>query len=107
MDLWRNFIKGDRLAFDSLMQQHINILFCYGCKFSKDEELVKDAIQELFIRIWETRLNLCSDVKPKPYLMASLRRLLHRKIKRDLNTVPFSSLDDNSIFFDVEMSVEQ
>src|SRR5690606_19176547 len=107
MELWRKFINGDKLAFDSLMQEHVNILFCYGCKFSKDQELVKDAIQELFIRIWETRQNLSSEVKPRPYLMASLRRLLHRKIKQGIHVVPFSSVDDNLNFFDIEMSVEQ
>lgn len=107
MNIWCKFIKGDKLAFNSLMQVYFNVLFCYGCKFSKDQELVKDTIQELFIRIWETRENLSIDVKPKPYLMASLRRALHRKIKKEPYKISYSDLWDNINFFDFEISVEQ
>lgn len=77
--MWQRFIAGEVVAFDYLMSSHFRSLFHYGSKFSKDKEFVKDCIQDLFLSLWERRDNLSSDIVVKPYLMASLRRLMHRK----------------------------
>jgi hypothetical protein len=76
--LWQDFLAGEVSAFEKLMSDNFRLLFRYGSKFSKDRELVKDSIQDLFMILWEKRDNLSSDAAVKPYLMASLRRLMHR-----------------------------
>lgn len=104
--IWQRFLSGEMEAFDKLMTLHFRTLFHYGSKFSRDQEFVKDNIQDLFLLLWEKRANLNAQIPVRPYLMASLRRLMHRNVKnRPL-------LDDTGVEeiigrFDIEFSVEE
>jgi RNA polymerase sigma factor (sigma-70 family) len=106
-NLWKSFRTGDKLAFGQLMRENFRHLFSYGSKFCDDSELVKDVIQELFLKLWEKRLNLCDDVNPKAYLTASLRRALHRKIQSQSKFSSYSELNQLECSFDLEISVEE
>ena len=103
--LWRRFLTGDSDAFDTLMSTHYRSLFQYGSKFSRDREFVKDSIQDLFLKLWEKRENLDSDAQVKPYMMASLRRLMHRSITSK-SWVGNEPLEDTEASFEIEFSVE-
>jgi RNA polymerase sigma factor (sigma-70 family) len=100
---WQAFLKGDIKAFDRLMSNHYRGLFQYGAKFSSDFNFVKDAIQDLFLYLWENRTKLAQEVSVKVYLMASLRRRMHRCKNNDLLDV---TILDESRLFDFEFSVE-
>lgn len=104
--LWRRFLAGDTEAFDVLMTSHFRSLFQYGSKFSKDKEFVKDCIQDLFLILWEKRENLNGDAQVRPYMMASLRRLMHRSITSK-GWVGDESLEESDGTFEIEFSVEQ
>ncbi len=104
---WKTFIEGNKTSFGELMKIFYRPLFNYGNKFLKDEELVKDTIQELFIRIWSSKERLSADVNPKAYLFASLRRALYRKIQAQSKTVLLFDGEDGALFFDFEVSAEQ
>ncbi len=106
-NLWKSFRTGDKLAFGQLMRENFRHLFSYGSKFSDDDELVKDVIQDLFLKLWEKRLNLSEDVNPKAYLTASLRRALHRKIQSQSKFSNYSELNELECSFNLEISVEQ
>lgn len=102
--IWDRFLEGDKVAFGELMKTHFNTLFHYGTKFSKDKEFIKDCIQDLFLQLWESRQNLSNNVMVKPYLMASLRRRIHR------STLPFYFSDilmESKDSFDIEFSIEE
>lgn len=73
-NLWHELKHGDRSAFNSLIRLHYQLLFNYGSKISKDQSLVEDCIQELFIYLWEHRSTLADVVVVKAYLIKSLRR---------------------------------
>ncbi len=103
--LWKRTLVGNVPAFERLMDSHFRLLFEYGLKFSSDEEFVKDKIQDLFLYIWEKRQNLKSDIPVKPYLMASLRRMMHRSQNTTLVYNP--SLENHPTLFDVKFSVEK
>jgi RNA polymerase sigma factor (sigma-70 family) len=103
--LWQDFLAGEVSAFEKLMSDNFRLLFRYGSKFSKDRELVKDSIQDLFMILWEKRDNLSSDAAVKPYLMASLRRLMHRQVS-SRTWVGGEALQDEDDYFEIEFSVE-
>ena len=102
---WKLFLAGDAHAFESLMSRHFQALFHYGSKFSRDREFVKDCIQDLFLNLWEKRENLGSDVVVRAYLMASLRRQMHRAAQSRLPADESEDLEDG--LFDMCLSVEQ
>ena len=51
-DIWDRFKSGDKEAFAVLYNLHIDSLYHYGTKFCKDEEVIKDALQEIFIEFY-------------------------------------------------------
>ncbi|KAA9347166.1 RNA polymerase sigma factor [Larkinella humicola] len=104
--VWQQFLSGDTVAFAYLMSSHFQVLFRYGSKFSKDKEFVKDCIQDLFLIIWERRDRLSAEVAVKPYLMASLRRLMNRS-GQSRTGLSDELPSDNEEVFDIEYSVEE
>ncbi|GGB83377.1 RNA polymerase sigma factor [Dyadobacter sediminis] len=104
--LWQNFLVGDVRSFEKLMSDHFRLLFRYGSKFSKDREFVKDSIQDLFMMLWEKRDNLNPEAAVKPYLMASLRRLMHRQLSERTGQGGQASQEVEN-YFAVEFSVEE
>ena len=81
-DLWENFKRGDPDALSYIYEQHVQLLFRYGKKFTSDNELVKDTIQDLFFDLIRTRRNLGSTDSIKFYLIASFRRKLTLSLKK-------------------------
>lgn len=104
--LWQDFLTGDMKAFERLMSGSFRFLFNYGSKFSKDREFVKDSIQDLFLVLWEKKENLNPDAVVRPYLMASLRRLMHRQSSARA-WAGSESLNGDDEHFEIEFSVEE
>jgi RNA polymerase sigma factor (sigma-70 family) len=71
--LWQNFLQGDKEALSGIFLDVHDDLFRYGIKLSGNENLVKDAIQDLFLKLWKNRSNLKPVENLKPYLFKSLR----------------------------------
>ena len=107
LHIWQSFLEGNKSSFEELMRLHYKTLFNYGSKYSLDAELVKDCIQELFIGLWDRRLRLSTNVNPKAYLLASLRRALHRKMQAENRLLKFQDKAGSSGFLDFELSVEE
>lgn len=105
--LWKLFLSGDKPAFEALIALHFRHLVNYGTKFTDDKELVKDTIQELFIRFWDKKENLSEDVNPRAYLTASLRRALHRKIQSHSRFQSFTDFENTNTAFELEISIEE
>jgi RNA polymerase sigma factor (sigma-70 family) len=105
--LWQDFLAGDVPSFEKLMADNFRMLFQYGSKFSKDREFVKDSIQDLFLILWEKKSNLNPDAAVKPYLMASLRRLMRRNLTSSSRIeVEVLRDEDDDDFHGIECSVE-
>jgi RNA polymerase sigma factor (sigma-70 family) len=78
---WRAFKNGDWEAYTSLYNDYFKLLNNYGYKFTKDINLIEDAIHDLFVRLWTTRNNLGDPASVKNYLYKSLRNTILRKMQ--------------------------
>jgi RNA polymerase sigma factor (sigma-70 family) len=103
--LWSLMKAGDKSAFEYIYRISVDPLFNYGKKFSRDEALVEDVIQDLFIYIWNNREKLSSTDSIKAYLFISLRRSLFKKLK-EKNKYQLSS-DHVDIFKGTEFAMEE
>lgn len=74
--LWEEFIKGEKYALSHIYYLNVDKLFRYGKKFSADDELVKDTIQDLFFDLIRTRNKLGPTDHIYFYLIKALRRRL-------------------------------
>jgi RNA polymerase sigma factor (sigma-70 family) len=115
--LWNAFKKGDWEAYTSLYHAYYRLLNNYGYKFTKDTNLIEDAIHDLFITLWANRDNLGNPISVKNYLYKSIRNILFRKIKaesrffdlqEDNESIPFEvSYDHQMILNEEEKSLQQ
>lgn len=86
-DLWELF-KHERIesrntqVFDYIYLKYFPVLFRYGHKFSKDGELVKDIIQDLFVYLKTKGKGLGTTTSIKFYLYKAYRRRISRHLKR-------------------------
>ncbi|WP_229313474.1 RNA polymerase sigma factor [Larkinella terrae] len=104
--LWKDLVLGNEQALGSLMRLHYRSLLNYGQKFIRDEEFLKDCIQELFIEIWNRKLTLSSPDNVKAYLFSSLRRKIYREVNKLPLFSPHESADGGDSSVHVEFSPE-
>jgi RNA polymerase sigma factor (sigma-70 family) len=73
---WQQFLEGTQQALADIFLFHHDDLFRYGLKLTGNQEMVKDCIQDLFLKLWKNRHNLQMVHSVKPYLFKSLRNHL-------------------------------
>ena len=95
--IWDRFREGDSNAFEIIYERNINTLTNYGRRLSDDDELVKDAIHDVFIDLWRRRQNLGPTNSIKFYLIKAYRRNLVKKI---VTAKRFDSHDEKMGTFD-------
>jgi RNA polymerase sigma factor (sigma-70 family) len=104
------FISGDDKAYSVLYERYVDILFSYGMGFTPNRELVKDCIQDIFIRIFIHRKHLKEIDNVKLYLFIAFKNALFNYFKRDESSrrVYRDETEFNTAepVFDVEFSVE-
>ena len=96
--LWNQFRNGNADAFGELIRVHYQDLFHYGTRFTRDEELVKDCLQDLFLELWTNRLTISETSFVKYYLLKALRRRLGRKIGRSRHAASWDELHFETLF---------
>jgi RNA polymerase sigma factor (sigma-70 family) len=102
--IWDDFRNGEKYALSHIYHHHIQMLYRYGKKFTRDEDLIKDNIQELFFDLIRTSKNLGETDNISFYLMASFRR----KLSRNRNKREFISYrpDDKDMQAEIIYSYE-
>jgi RNA polymerase sigma factor (sigma-70 family) len=86
--IWESFKAGNKEAFAQLYNQYVQVLFRYGTKLCPCDDLVKDAIQEVFLDLYQKRQN--NKTNPdnlKYYLILALKRNLIKKMQRQRRVV--------------------
>jgi RNA polymerase sigma factor (sigma-70 family) len=83
--LWRRFKSGNESAFIEIYRRYFDALFVYGCQFTKREELVEDAVQDLFLNLRKRRERLGDTDNIRFYLFVSLKRRLVRELSKWYN----------------------
>lgn len=81
--LWTALRGGDEHAFSQLYDRYFGLLFRYGCKLTADRAVVKDCIQDLFVRIWNGTGGQMAPRNVRQYLLVSLRRSILRAVQRN------------------------
>ena len=91
--------EKDHAFWGDLFQCYYNDLYYYGLKIVPLPDLVKDAIQDVFILVWDRRKKLIND-NLKSYLLISLKRDLLRKIS--VTPLPQDISAQNEFTFSIE-----
>lgn len=96
--VWDSFKNGDKEAFATLYYRFSKLLMQNCFKFSTDKNLIEDCIHDLFLEIWNNKLNLVTPESVKAYLLCSTQRKIVQQLKKNRNI-------QNKIGNDVELKV--
>jgi len=80
-ECWSAFKKGDEKAFVVLHDLFFHALYEYALRMLQDPDLAYDAIQELFLKLWEKKSTLPDVQFVKAYLMRCLRCAILNKLR--------------------------
>lgn len=82
--LWNHFRSGDEEAYTELARRHYRMLLHYGQRFTPNQQIIEDALQDVLVNLWLRRAFIQDTPSVKFYLLKSFR---HRILK---NIKPFS-----------------
>ncbi len=101
---WQQSLKNDTASFGHIHASLFQGLYCYAAKLLNDEELADDAIQDLFIKVWNKRSSIGDLQKVKAYFYTALRR----QVLNQLRDLKLRHLKINmSVQPDIEFSHEE
>lgn len=80
--LWQRATQDDEAAFTELLHRYSPRLLGYGRKWSHDDELVKDCVQDVLAELWLARHRLASPESLRAYLLASVRHRIGKLTRR-------------------------
>jgi RNA polymerase sigma factor (sigma-70 family) len=103
--IWNDFLKGENYALSHIYYGNIQLLFRYGRKFIKDNELIKDTIQDMFLDLIRTKENLGETDNIRYYLIRSFRRKLFRNLRQQNNIIGGQNIRDPIVI--ISYSAEQ
>lgn len=105
LDVWIRFRSGDQSAFSEIYEEFIDSLFAYGSKITRDRELVKDCVQDIFVDLQRLQPNLHHPEYIEFYLFKSLKNAILRKAKENkrTNSLPIEEM----VSFDLQFNIEQ
>ena len=84
---WRKFLKdGDEQSFSLIYNRHIDKLYTYGVQLGYHDETCKDAIQDVFFKLFTSRENLKQVNNLGAYLFKSFKNRLIDIARKDSKT---------------------
>lgn len=103
--IWEEFRAGSDEALSYIYQTYTNKLYNYGRQFSPNAELVRDAIQDLFCEIIQSRERLGTTTSIKYYLFASLKHKLARHLQKEGKLI-YTDINKDDGGFEIDLADE-
>lgn len=100
--LWDYLSTGDGIALEVLYRRYFSSLYNYGRSLCCNEDLVKDSIQDLFMKIYNSKKSP-SPRFIKAYLFKILRNRIYDKMHSAIVDLPIEEVDFELIIVDAEL----
>lgn len=90
-ELFGSLAKGDEQAYEKLYRLYFPRLYSFSFKIINDSGLAKDVVQNVFIKVWETRASFSFN-NPEAFIYqmvrnASLNYIRHLKVVDNLKSI--------------------
>lgn len=104
--IWLSYREGDELAFRQLYDMYNTGLMQYGFRFTQNQHVIEESVQDLFIKLWQNRKNIGPTPSVKFYLYKSFRRILARKLEYLPDTTAYTE-EDGKLQFRFEIGQDE
>jgi RNA polymerase sigma-70 factor (ECF subfamily) len=81
--LWDSIKNGNHQSFSVFYDTHIQALDRYAQRMTKDNQLIADAIQDVFLEVWKNRQTLNQPTSWRYYLLAMVRNRIIKLAKNE------------------------
>lgn len=88
--------SDETVVFLNLYKSLYQDLYRYGYRLSRDKDITKDSIQQMFFELWSKEDRFKSVEKIRPYLLKYLHRKILREITIKNNSTKHSYLDNQN-----------
>ena len=105
-DLLQRLQQNDEEALALLMKMYYDDLYNYAARFTKDDGLIKDCIQEVFISLWQRRETVGAILSPKYYFLRAIKNKVLKSLDKSIRKVTSGYLQEDYDFFH-EFSIER
>ncbi len=105
MEVLFRFQSGDQAAFGEIYSGFIDSLLSYGLKITRDHELVKDCIQDIFVNFHKLNPNLHHPEYIEFYLFRSLKNAIRYKFQEN-NRSKAHAIEEIAAF-EIRYNIEQ
>lgn len=85
--------KRDKVAFNTLYYKYHTYLYALALRYLKSKELAEDAVQHVFIKLWETTQALNIDINVKNYLYTMTKNHILNQIRDNKETISLNYID--------------
>ena len=95
-NLWQKVKRGNIKAFETLYKCYFPSLCLYSCGLIPDEELVKEIVNDVFLKIWDKRreINIQSGIKPYLFRCVHNACLDHMRLKKSIRYYQKTDITD-------------
>ena len=93
--LWIEFLDGNELAFSRLYLLFFDDLLAYGHRVGGDDKMVEDAIQDLFVKLYQKKIELQDNTKLRPFLFRALKNQIYNQHLRNSKLRSLENYDFN------------
>ena len=105
-DLLQRLLQNDEEALALLMKMYYDDLYNYAARFTKDDGLIKDCIQEVFISLWQRRETVGVILSPKYYFLRAIKNKVLKSLHKNIRKITSGHLQEDYDFFH-EFSIER
>ena len=95
-ELWAELRNGNINAVEALYRKYYALLLNYGNKCTPNNEIVRDCIQELFVKLCNSK-HISYTESPRAYLLKSIRNLISDKQTSLTHKSEYLSFNDDVI----------
>ncbi|MEK6479975.1 RNA polymerase sigma-70 factor [Catalinimonas sp. 4WD22] len=90
--LFHQLKLGNESAFEQIYHLYKRPLFNFALRYIKDQALAEDALQEIFIKLWNNKENLDEKLSVKAFLFTCLKNHLLNVIRSEQKRIKYAAL---------------
>lgn len=98
---WQGVRMGHAGAMMELYERHYDGLYNYALKICRNADTASDCVQEMFLRIWESRHSLTDVRQPKPYLFRVLRNVTIDWLRKNTRLLLQDEIGSDALLFEL------
>lgn len=94
--VWNSFRNGNDEAYILIYRKYVRDLYLQGLQFTRNKEIIKDCIQDVFTKLYKYRATIGETDNIKYYLLTSMRNQLLTTLSKEKIYVDTESENTNS-----------